>query len=174
MAADDTLRAGPTLPSPVLRGILLLCAAGAALSLFSVVGWQVIVIGLGALAAAVPATLAAWVVVGCLPIALLMEDPQPWRTCVAVLAAHLLHVLGSLTLAVPLRSSVALAALLPAARRFAAIQLPVQAVTILALTALPRADGTEGDGWWAVAGAAALLSAALLLMRAGKRTDART
>lgn len=174
MARDDVLRAGAAVPSGMLRVGFVVSAAAAATTLFPLVGWQVIMIALAVLAATVPSTLAAWATIVCLPVALLLDELSLWRACVAVGAAHLLHVLGSLTLAVPVRARVTLRALAPTARRFLLVQLSAQAMTVLTLTFLPRTEGTAGEGWWAVAGAAALLALCALVVRTGKRTDART
>jgi hypothetical protein len=73
-----------------------------------------------------------WVSAVILVIVLVATDASPWRTAIVILAVHLLHVLGSLAMAVPLNAHVALAALRPTAARFAIAQLVGQAAGAVA------------------------------------------
>lgn len=103
----------------------------------------------------------AWIAAALLIIGLVAADPSPWRTATVIAAVHLLQVLGSLMLVIPLRSWIAVRALAPTAVRFVLVQLLCQAVGLLA-SLLPTRSGLPLA---AIAGAAAVLVFTVLVVR---------
>ncbi|MFT4135265.1 hypothetical protein [Microbacterium sp.] len=159
-----TLSVGAWMPGALVRLALLLVVV--AVGLVSGTGplWQWLCVGAAAVAALVPRTMAAWLAAAMLALGLLLVPPELWRTAVVVGAVHAVHVLGSLALAIPVRSRVQLRVLVPTVRRFVAIQAVSQSVVLAAGVVLPAA-GDVALPWAAPVGALALLGVALLLLR---------
>ncbi|GAA1524387.1 hypothetical protein HD600_000039 [Microbacterium ginsengiterrae] len=160
--ADDGIRTGPAIPGAVMHLLLPIVATLAAL-LLPVLGWQIAVIVAAVIGMLFPQTFAGWLAIACLAVGLLLVEPEPWQSMLAVLAVHLLHVLSCVLPAVPWRGPVVLAALRPTLRRFVVVQLVAQPMTFAALwlhaldtTAVPAA---------ALVGAAALAVFAIFLVR---------
>src|SRR5690606_22098574 len=103
-------------------------------------GWTALIAASVLLSGAMRLIGGAWIAAGALVIALAASDPSPWRTATVIAAVHLLQVLGSLMLVVPLRSRVALRGLAPTAVRFAIVQAFCQAFGLLAWL-LPTRSG---------------------------------
>ena len=159
----DELAIGPAIPGFALRILGVAVAAGAVIALHPAPFWQVAAFVLAVVGAVFPRTGFAWVALMVVPLALLFDDASPSHTAIAIAAVHLGHVLASLTLAIPGRSRVALAALAPTARRWLGIQLDSQAVAAAVLL-VPRAGGS-GLAWAAPVGAIAVALLAYLLLR---------
>ncbi|MEJ2857166.1 MULTISPECIES: hypothetical protein [unclassified Saccharothrix] len=125
-------------------GVVGLATAGVLYAEGVMVTPLVLYVGLTAVAAAIPASAAAALLVAYPPVALVVLGGEPVRPAVLVLVAlvHLLHLLCAYAALVPTRSRIHPSALRPAALRYAAVQAGV------------------------------LVSAGLLLLLPGGRTDA--
>jgi hypothetical protein len=158
---DDTLRIGPAVPGAVLPLLLIVIAVTAGFALQVPIGWVVASGVSAALSGFARMAAGPWLAAAILVVMMLAAEPTLWRTAVVILAVHLLHVLGSLALVVPLRSRVALRALRPTAIRFLLVELVAQAVGAGA-TLLPVIGGLPIAG---LAAAAAVLVLALVGVR---------
>jgi len=158
---DDTLRIGPAIPGAVLPLLLILIAVTAGLALQTPIGWVVAAGIAAALSGFARMAAGPWLAAAVLVVMLLAAEPTLWHTAAVILAVHLLHVLGSLALAVPLRSRIALRALRPTTIRFLLVELVAQAVGAGA-TLLPVIGGLPIAG---LAAAAAVLVLALVGVR---------
>lgn len=160
---DDVLLIGRAVPGALIR------AAGAGVSIVGawLVGAPLFWIAVAAVAAVVgaivPRTMFAWIALAVIPVALILQPSDLPRTCVAIAALHLGHVLATLSGVVSLRSRVALRALVPTARRVVIVQLVAQAAAVLSF-AIPAADG-RGAAWIAPVGALAVAATAVILVR---------
>lgn len=136
MRRDDPVRiaAGRTLPLPMLRiaGVVV-----AAASFFVVpVPYAILVVCLAAVGAVVPATFTTWAAIVVLAFAHLAQPlALDGRAAVLLAIAHALHVLAGLQLVLPLMGRIRLRALAAPARRWLAVQVPAQALLLLALAA---------------------------------------
>ncbi|QYM63037.1 hypothetical protein [Microbacterium sp. Se5.02b] len=102
---------------------------------------------------------------------MILTEPAPGRTAIAVLLVHAVHILASLSLVVPMASRLALQGLRPTLMRFAVIQALSQPLVFAAWLLAP--SGVDrGIAWLAPAAAALLLCGVLLGLRAAKRADA--
>jgi hypothetical protein len=163
----DELAIGPAVPGFALRIGGVAVVAAAVLVLQPAPFWQAASL-LAAVAGAVfPRTGLAWAALVVVPLAVLTGDASPSRTAVAIAAVHLGHVLASLSLVIPGRSRVALAALAPTAVRWCGVQLVSQAVAA-AIVLIPRADGS-GLSWAAPIGGLAVALLAVVLLRRAER-----
>ena len=169
MSRLHTVRIGWMIPAAVLRLGLALVGAATALWLTDVQLWKVLLVVAGLAAAAVPRTPAPWVLVLLISVALLVAPASVGSACLAVLAAHLAHVLGTLSYEIDVRSRIALRALGPTATRFVAVQLVAQPAAVVSVVLLKPTNG-PGEGWFAVAAAVAiaLLGAVLLRLLGGR------
>lgn len=172
---NDWIRTGASTPSLLLRlGVVAVVAVGALL-LVPVVGWQVIAVVTAALGVFLPQTFGGWLAIGCLAIGMLIGEPSIWRAMLAVLVVHICHVAFTLLLAIPIRSRIVLAALLPTLRRLLLVQLVVQPLTVLVML-LFRAVGAESADSLMIeaapiAGTAALAAFVILFLLRGNRTE---
>ncbi len=157
---DDILSIGPAVRGVVLRLVLIAVVVTVVRTLDPALVWQVIAVVCALAAAIYPSSLGAWGALAVVPISLLSAEPDPLRTALAVLCAHIVHVLGALTAAIPSRALVAVRALLPTLQRFVAIQVIAQAAAAL-LWITPYASG-RGFGWMTVLGAVAIVGSATL------------
>ncbi|MGB3374374.1 MAG: hypothetical protein WBA87_04465, partial [Microbacterium sp.] len=96
-----------------------------------------------------------------LMIGLVAGDSSPWRTATVIAAVHLLQVLGSLILVIPMRAWIAVRALSPTAVRFVLVQLLCQAIGLFA-SLLPTRSGLPLA---AIAGAVAALALTVVMVR---------
>jgi hypothetical protein len=133
--------------------------------------WRAVALAAALVAVVVPRTLAAWAAAACIPIGMLLTEPLPGRTALAMLLVHAIHLLASLSLTIPVSSRLSMRALLPALGRFAAVQLIAQP---LAYGAQLLTDGgrLQDAGWLAPVAAGALLLGLVLALRALRRADA--
>ncbi|MEZ0141986.1 hypothetical protein AB1285_05290 [Microbacterium sp. NRRL B-14842] len=169
--AVRSFRAGVAVPGAVLRLAGVALAAGGALLLIPFPLWQGIAVLAAAVAVAIPRSLAAWVALACLPFGVILSEPDPSRTALALLFVHALHVCASLSLVVPLSSRVALSVLLPSAGRFLAVQLIAQPLAFGVWLLAERPDTPEVV-ILAPFAAAALLGGILVALRAARRAGA--
>lgn len=133
MRRDDALGIGAAVPGVILPLATTAVAVTAGMLLGAVTGW-VVAMGVVCLLSGVARVLGGpWICGAILVVLLVVSEPAPVRTAVVILAVHLLHVLGSLSLVVPLRAWVTLRALRPSALRFVVIQLAGQAAGTLAI-----------------------------------------
>jgi hypothetical protein len=157
------------IPGAAIRVTLVLVGTLLTLVAYRSVGWLVIGIPLSVLAARSPDYLLAWVLIVFLALGELGRHATlSWQLLVLVAGLHLIHVLASLTLVLPARTWVRPATFRRALRRFIAIQIPAQAVAVVAmLTLAPNAHGhrpvTVRE--FGVVGAVAIAGLTMLLLR---------
>lgn len=161
-APNDLLKTPPAVSWIVIRIALVAVVAVGAVALNPLVGWQGAAVVLAVSAAVFPQTFAAWGSVACIVIGMLVSEPDAGRAMLAVLVVHLIHVLTSLTLVIPRGSRVLLSALRPSAIRLLLIQAIAQPLTLAVMLGVGRADGAAP--WAVVAGAGAVVAAAVLLL----------
>lgn len=160
-----TFRVRASARGVVLRVLLIAVVAVGVTVLNPYVLWQGIAIAAAVVAAVIPRSMAAWVAAACLPFGVLLSEPSPARTALAVLLVHGIHVLASLTLVVPARSRVALRVLVPTLARFVCVQVLAQTITFAAWLLVPSTP-ERGIGWIAPLAAAILLVAVVVGVRA--------
>ncbi|GAA3769397.1 hypothetical protein GCM10022240_22250 [Microbacterium kribbense] len=120
-----------------------------------------------ALAGAIwPTSLLTWGALLVVALAQLGHLPTAgdWHPYLALVVVHLLHALGSLTLALPARGVLQLRALARPARRWLLVQVPAQVLLVVGLLAqrMPR-EGLVPAGLVAVAAAVCAVAIAVLL-----------
>lgn len=161
---DDVLLIGRAVPGALIRvagvGVAIVGAWLVGAPLF----WVVVAAVAAVVGAIVPRTMFAWIALAAIPVALVLQSPDLGRTCVAIAALHLGHVLATLSGVVSLRSRVALRALIPTTQRVLIVQFVSQAAALFAF-AIPVADG-RGAAWIAPVGALAVTATAVILVRA--------
>lgn len=162
MRANDTVTTGAAVSWLALRVSLVVVVGAGAVALTPLVGWSVTAVLLGVLAVVLPQSFAAWGSVACFVIGMLIAGPDPGRAMIAVLAVHLIHILTTLILVVPVRARIVLRALRPTALRFLVVQAIAQPLTLLVM--LGSARGTVEAPWIVVAGAAALVTFTVVLI----------
>lgn len=156
---------GPAVPVVAVRVLLAVVGIAGCATCLPSVAWAVVGALVAVTAALRPSSLAPWVLAGVLVLHQLGTDPGPgWRFAVLLAAVHLLHVLGGLALALPVRGTLEVRALAAPARRFVVVQAPAQVVAQAALW------GFEGSRrpdvpLVAVLAAAALAGLGVLLVR---------
>lgn len=165
-----SFRTGAAVPGIVIRLAMVAVAACGALMLIPFPLWQGIAVLAALVAAAIPRSLAAWVALACLPFGVILTEPDPGRTALALLCVHALHVCASLSLVVPPSSRVALPVLLPTAGRFLTVQLLAQPVAF-GVWLLTERQITGTTALLAPVAAAMLLGGVLLAVRAARRAD---
>lgn len=139
MSRGDRLSIGASLPGFSLPVLAVLVAVGGGVLLGVHGGWLIAIVITAVVGVVLPQVGGLWMAAGALVIALAVAPVDPVRTAVAIAAVHLLHVLASLSLTVPLRARVALRALVPTGIRFAVIQAIAQGIAF-AVGALPHVD----------------------------------
>lgn len=135
--------------------------------------WRGVAVVAAVVAVVVPRTMAAWLAAACLPFGILVTEPSPARTALALLLVHAIHVLGALSLAIPLTSRIALRALRPSVLRFAVVQLIAQPV-VFGVWLLAQGASARQLSWLAPIAAGLLLVGVAVALRALKRSDAPT
>lgn len=128
------IAAGRTLPLWAIRvaGVAVAAASFVVLPL----PYALLVVGLAAVGAIVPATFTTWAAIVVLAFAQLAQPlAVDARAVVLVAVVHLLHVIGGLQLALPPTGRIRLRALAAPARRWLAVQVPAQVGLLLALAA---------------------------------------
>jgi hypothetical protein len=166
MRANDVVETGAAVSWLVLRAALVVVVLVGAFSLTPLIGWSIAASALGVLAVILPQSFAAWGSVACFVIGMLIAGPDPGRTMIAVLVVHLVHVLTTLILVVPVGARIVLRALRPTALRFLAVQAAAQPLTFLVM--LGSARGIVDAPWAVVAGAGALVALAVVLIASSK------
>ena len=132
MRRDDELALGVSVPGWSLPIASTAVAVVAGSMVHAAAGWIIVMGVLCLLSGAARVLGGPWVSAVILVIVLVASDAAPERTAVVIAAVHLLHVLGSLAMAVPLGARVAVSALRPTAVRFAIMQAVGQAAGALA------------------------------------------
>ncbi|MFK3678837.1 hypothetical protein ACI2IP_13980 [Microbacterium sp. NPDC090218] len=158
-------------PGITVRLLIVAIVWGGAVALIPFPLWQAVAVIAALAAVALPRSLAAWVAAACLVFGVILTEPSPERTALAVLLVPAVHVLASLSLVIPNSSRLALGALAPTLGRFLVVQLLAQPVVYGMWLLLPtRVD--RGAAWIAPLAAAALLLGVLLALRAVRKADA--
>ncbi|WP_337005255.1 MULTISPECIES: hypothetical protein [unclassified Microbacterium] len=165
-----SFRVPGAVPGLVIRLLLVAIVWFGAVALNPFPLWQGIAVVASVIATVLPRSLAAWLGAACLVFGVLLTDPAPERTALAVLLVHAIHVLGALALTIPLASRVALAVLAPSATRFLVVQLIAQPL-VFGVWLLAPADVDRGVAWLAPVAAVALLVGVLLALRAARKAD---
>ncbi|WP_460802461.1 hypothetical protein [Microbacterium sp. GXF6406] len=162
------MRVPSGIPAAVLRALTALIGIAGVIVLNGYPVWQMI----GALAftvgAVLPRSLATWAGAAVIVLGMALGEPSPWRTALALLILHLVHVLGSVCMVVPLTSRMQPQALQPTFRRFVGVQLIAQPVAVLVVVMPAVGDG--GVSWLAPIGGVIVAGVAVLLPRARTRS----
>ncbi len=162
--ASHSFRLRVAVPGVVLRIVLLLLVTAASFALVPVTFWRVIAIVAVVVGIVLPGTLATWAAIPVFVIGLLLGEPDPGRTAIAVLVLPLVHTLGGLVLHIPPRSRVQLRVLALVLRRFLLVQLISQPLALV-VGLLPRVSGV-GFAWLAPVGGLLLVAVAIIALRA--------
>lgn len=157
----------------IVRLLIVAIVWGGAVVLVPFPLWQGVAVFAATLAVVLPRSLAAWVGAACLVFGVLLTEPDPGRTALAVLLVPAIHVLASLSLVIPISSRVALVVLGPSVARYLIIQLLAQPV-VFGVWLLAPSNVTHGAVWIAPAAAVALVLGVLLTLRAVRRADAQS
>lgn len=165
------IRVPGAVPGITIRLLLLGVVSVGAVVLVPFPLWQGIAVVAALVAVVIPRTLTAWAAAACLPFGVILTEPSPGRTALALLLVHAIHVLAALSLVVPLRSRLALRVLGPTLLRFLVVQLLSQPL-VFAMWLLTPGGVDRGTAWLAPVAAAALVVGVLLALRASKRADA--
>lgn len=156
MSRNDRLSIGPRITGLWLRLLAVIVAVTAAILLDVPFGWLVTVAIVTALGSLFPMMGGIWVGAAVLIGALAVRPAEPTEVAAVIAAVHLLHVVGSLSLVVPLSARVSVRALVPTLINFAVVQVIAQAVGLAAVM-LPR-QGTASAA--VIAGSAAVVAIA--------------
>ena len=165
-----SFRVRAAVPGLVIRLLTVAIVWSGAVALNPYPLWQGIAVVASAIAVVLPRSLAAWSGAASIVFGVLLTDPAPERTALAVLLVHAIHVLGSLALTIPLASRVALAVLVPSVTRFLVVQLIAQPL-VFGVWLLAPTDVDRGSAWLAPVAAVALLVGVLLALGAARRAD---
>lgn len=147
---------GPAVPAWTIGALGLVAGISGSVVVIGASGWLVVAVALAVAAALLPRGPFAALLVVQLAIAGLSGT----TLAVLVLTTHIVLATSLLSAWTPWAARVQLRALLPAALRFAAVQVGVQAVAFV-VVGLLGAAGPVGGVWLAVAGAVALLALTL-------------
>ncbi|GAB3578554.1 hypothetical protein GCM10027406_14930 [Leifsonia lichenia] len=133
---------GFTVPGWWVRALFAVIAVFLCVTVADSGFWVAVSLALTAAAVAVPRWLTAWFLIGALAFTVLLH-PQSvgeWRVYALIAGAHALHLTATWMLVVPPFARLQPAVLLSSLRRFALVQVPVQAATagLLALTGAAR------------------------------------
>jgi|GEM_PF-2962391 len=161
MMREERLAIGAAVPGALLAVAAAVIAGAAAALIGMPTLWVCVSAAAALLGGIVRAIGGAWIAAALLMIGLVAGDSSPWRTATVIAAVHLLQVLGSLTLVIPLRARIAVRALSPTAVRFVRVQLLCQGVGLLA-SLLPTRSGLPLA---AIAGAMAVLVFTIVMVR---------
>ncbi len=165
----DFCDARTRVPALAVRVTLVVVALALCLVDYGLNGWLAIAICLAVGAAWAPESLLGWALILFLALGRFAHHPAlTWQFVVLLAGVHLLHVLAMLTLEMPLRSWVQPTVFVAPLIRFVSIQVPTQALAVVALLLLaPSANGHRPltVGPVAVIGTFALAWLALLMLR---------
>ncbi|MGB4137320.1 MAG: hypothetical protein WA971_12200 [Microbacterium sp.] len=173
MNRSHGFRVPASVPAAVVRVLLVAVVVLGVFLLNPVPMWRGVALIAGVIGAAVPRSMAAWAAAACLPLGLMMTAPDPRRTALAVLLVHAVHVLGSITVTVPLRSQLAVRALRPTAVRFLVVQAVAQSAALASALLVGQMRDVE-LAWLAPLGAALLLVGVGVALRGLRWADARS
>lgn len=166
---SDLPGAGARVPALAVRAALVLVGLALCVLDYGLNGWLAIAICLAVGAAWAPDSLLGWALILFLALGRFTHHAAlSWQFLLLLAGVHLLHVLAMLTLELPLRSWVQPAIFVAPLIRFISIQVPAQALAIVALLLLaPSADGHRPltVGPLAVIGTFALTWLAVLLLK---------
>jgi len=155
-------------PALALRGAVLIVGGVGVLVLNDYPVWQI----LGALSfllgAVLPQSLAAWGGAACIALGIGLSEPSGWRTALALLLIHFVHVLASACLVIPVLSRVHPRALLPTLKRFLLVEVIAQPLALLVVLLPVVGDG--GVAWLAPVGAVVVIGLAALFLRTQSRS----
>jgi hypothetical protein len=166
-----SFRVRAAVPGVAVRLMVVVLVWGGAVVLVPFPLWQGVAVIAALLAVVLPRSLAAWVGAACLAFGVLLTEPDPGRTALAVLLVPAIHVLASLSLVIPISSHVGLAVLGPSLARFLVIQLLAQPV-VFGVWLLAPSNIDHGIVWLAPLAAVGLAFGVLLALRAVRRSDA--
>lgn len=166
-----SFRVRGAIPGVTVRLAIVAIVWGGAVALIPFPLWQAVSVIAALVAVVLPRSLAAWVAAACLVFGVVLTDPAPERTALAVLLVPAVHVLASLSLVIPNSSRLALGALAPTLARFVVVQLLAQPVAYGMWLLLPTKID-HGAAWLAPLAATALLLGVLLALRAVRMADA--
>lgn len=163
MMRRHEMRVPGAVPGAVLRLGAAAVVLGGVLLLNPYPMWRAIATVAVVVAVLLPRSLASWAGIACLALGVILVEPSPGRTAIAVLLIHLAHVLSAWAWAVPWRSRIRLVVLIPGIRRLLVIQAIAQSVALLVVLAVPPLHG-PGFAWLAPLGAAVLTAASALAL----------
>jgi hypothetical protein len=168
---SDLPAADARVPGVVVRAALAILGILLTLVVYGTSGWLAVGVIFSLLAAWAPEYLLSWLVIVFLALG---ELDRPaglsWQLLVLLAGVHLLHVLGTLVLALPWKSWLEPRVFTRPLRRFVAIQIPVQLLAVVTLLLFaPNAHGHHPltIAEFTIVGAAALAGLTLLLLRHG-------
>jgi hypothetical protein len=170
---SDLPAADAQLPGLVVRVALAILGILLTLVVYGSSGWVAVGVIFSLLAAWAPEYLLIWVVIVFLALGELARPPGlSWQLLVLLAGVHLLHLLGTLALALPWKSWLEPRVFRRPLLRFVAIQIPVQLLAVVTL--LLFAPNSHGHrpltiAAFAIVGALALTGLTLLLLR--RRAD---
>lgn len=156
MPRAHTLLPGRSVPSAVLRAFLLAIMLWSVVVLVSPAVWLWVGVAAAVIAVVVPRSCAAWVVVLCLAIGVMVDAPSPGRIAFALLAVTAIHQLAALTVILPILGAVQLGALAPTLARFMIVQAIAQPLAFLLLLGWSE-PVRDGNAWAAALGAMLLM-----------------
>lgn len=166
-----SFRVRGTVPGVTVRLLIVAIVWGGAVVLVPFPLWQGVAVIAALTAVMVPRSLAAWIAAACLVFGVILSEPAPERTALAVLLVPAIHVLAALSLVIPMSSRLALTVLAPTLARFGVVQLLAQPVVFGIWLLLPM-HVDRGAAWLAPPAAVVLLLGVLLAIRAGTQADA--
>ncbi len=179
MRGPHELTAPGSVPAPVLRIGAAVVILGGVLLLNPYPMWWWVAGAASLLSVFLPRSMGSWLGIACMALGVVLTEPSAGRTALAVLLIHAAHVVASWAWAVPWRSRIRPAVLLPGVRRLLVIQAVAQAVAALMALAVPPLHG-PGFAWLAPLGAAVLTGVSAIALRVslgpdpGQRTASRT
>lgn len=165
-----SFRVRAAVPGITVRLLIVALVWAGAVALVPFLLWQAVAVIAAVAAVILPRSLAAWFAAACLVFGMILDEPAPERTALAVLLVPAIHVLASLSLVIPISSRLAVAALLPTFRRFLVIQLLAQPVVFGMWLLLPSGIDS-GAAWMAPLAAIMLLLGVVLAVRAVRKAD---
>ncbi|MCE4024490.1 hypothetical protein LXM50_00730 [Microbacterium sp. Au-Mic1] len=164
MRGPHELIAPGSLPAPVLRIGAAVIIVGGVLLLNPYPLWWWVAGGASLVSVLAPRSMGSWIGIACMAVGMVLTEPSAARTALAILLIHAAHVLAAWAWAVPWRSRIRPAVLLPGVRRLLLIQAIAQSVAALMLLAVPPLHG-PGFAWLAPLGAAVLTGVSAAVLR---------
>ncbi|AZH78862.1 hypothetical protein [Microbacterium sp. Y-01] len=165
-----SFRSGVVVPGVAVRLLNVVVVAVGVVLLNPFPLWQGVAVMSALVAVVFPRSLAAWIAAACVVFGVVLTDPSPERTALAVLVVPAIHLLGSLSLTIPAASRLAPAVLLPGLRRFVIAQLVAQPLAF-GVWLLAPGPVDRGAAWLAPLAAVVLLLGVLFALRAARAAD---